>query len=234
MTSIQPVYPSGILTWTDRVDDVTTIDATDVNTLAADLISVENTLGTNIEIESSPPTGLPITYTTTSARISDAMNNAQLPSSTLSFPSMQVPNTTQGQLNTYNATYDPYGLYNGTDMTVTANGWWFVSVTQTWAWSSTGYSHLALCLNGTNNIIVEDVFNWQFPGNSVTGGVPGRWQQFGLRTVTRTVTWEGLAHAGDRFSGLSENGTSNAYQAITNMYLKSSMKKTITGNFTSG
>src|SRR5580692_11090897 len=134
MTNIQPVYPNGILSWTDRTDDVNEVDANDVNTLASDLISVETTLGTTVEIEPSPPVGTPITYSSASARITDAMNNRQMPVSSLVSNSAVVGNTTTGVMNKYVVAYDPYGVYNGNDITIPSDGWWYISASQIWQW----------------------------------------------------------------------------------------------------
>jgi hypothetical protein len=234
MTSVQPVFPNGILSWTDRVDEVNVVFAIDPNSLAADLISVENTLGTNPQIEPSPPLGTPITYPSVSNRITDAMNCAQMPVCSLTQAQLQCPNTSGGIFNPYRVAYDPYRCFNGTDFTCPADGWWVITTTQTWSWWNVGYSHHGICFNGLSNILCDHLINWEFPGNDTFDGIPGRWQQFGLRPMTSYLTWQGLCHAGDRFSGLSENGTTNASQVITGLTLKACMVKGVAGNFTSG
>lgn len=234
MSNVQPVYPNSVLTWTDRVDQQSIDFAGDINTVASDLISVEKTIGTTPNIEPNPPTGTPVTYATVSARISDAMNNKELPVCELTSSQIVLNNSTAGILNTYKATYDPFNMFNGVDLTIPANGWWYVTVSQTWQGWNDGYSHLSLCLNGTANIIDDDLINWQFPGNTVLAGVGGRWRRFGSRSITSTCVWQGLAHKGDRFSGFSENGTSNAAHVVNNLSLKASMLRTIPGTFTSG
>ena len=234
MTAVQPIFPSGIFTWTDRVDQQSIDFANDINSIASEVISLENTLGTNPEIESNPPTGNPVTYSSVSARISDAMTNKELPVCELSSTSILVQNTVVGQVNTYKAAYDPYKMFNGTDLTISADGWWYITASQTFLGWSDGYDHFSLCLNGTSNIVDDQLVNWDFPGNNVINGQPGRWQIFGLRPITSTLVFQGLAHKGDRFSGFSENGTSNTSRKIINLSMKASMLRRITGSFTSG
>jgi len=234
MTAVQSIYPNGIFTWTDRVDQVSIDFANDSNSLASEIISIEGTLGTTPEIEPHPPYGNAITYATVSSRITDAMNNSQMIVCSLTNPKITLPNNTVGQLNTYNLSYDPFNMFNGVDITIPANGWWLITATQTWSGWEDGYSHFSLCLNGTSNIIADDLINWEFPGNNTTAGLPGRWQQFGARSISTAITWQGLAHAGDRFSGLSENGTSNAAHVVTNLTMKASMLRKVSGTFTSG
>jgi hypothetical protein len=234
MTSVQAIYPNAIFSWTDKVDEVNVVFAVDPNSIAADLIAVENTLGTNPQTEPSPPLGNPVTYTSVSARITDAMNCAQMPVAEISSASATCPNTIGGQVNQYRKIYDPYGAFNGVDITIPADGWWIITTTQTWSQWDSGYSHHSLCLNGIGNILCDHLVNWEFPGNSTFNGIPGRWQQFGLRPITSYTTWQGLCHAGDRFSGVSENGTTNASQNITSLSMKASMIRGVTGNFTSG
>ena len=67
----QAVYPKGVFSWTDRTNLVSNVLASDVNSLAADLIAVENAIGTTPNVESSPLAGNPVTYATVNARISD-------------------------------------------------------------------------------------------------------------------------------------------------------------------
>lgn len=222
MSSVQAAYPNSILSWTDRIDDVNIVYAIDPNTIAADLISVETVLGTNPQIEPSPPLGTPITYASLSARITDAMNNAQMPYVSLTQQKIACPSSSGGQLNYYRADFDPYRMHNGTDITFPCDGWWIVTSSQTWDWWDTGYSHFWLGLNGIGNILAEHLVDWEFPGNTFYNGVPGRWQLFGKRTMTSTVWWQGPAHKGDRISGVSENGTTNASQNVSNLSLKAS------------
>lgn len=242
MSSVKPVYPNGVFAWTDRVDQEDIDAAGDINSIAAEVISLESIIGTSPEIETNPPTGLPIDYSTVSARISDAMVNNQLPIGELISNSMIVRNNNLGQLNNYKASYDPYKMFNGVDLTIPANGWFSVSASQLWSGWDDGYSYMSLYLNGKP--VDGNLLNWEFPGNQVINGVPGRWQSVGqivspfspanMRPIITSVFWQGLAHKGDRFSVFSENGTSNASQSVSNMTLKAAMLRKISGTFTTG
>jgi hypothetical protein len=247
MSSVQPVFPNGTFTWTDRIDGLNVDFANDINSVAAELISVETTFGNNPQIEGNPPVGHPITYPSVSARISDAMNSRKMPVGELSYTQSVVANNNNGQLNNYKATYDPYNLFNGTDLTIQADGWWYISASQSWQGWTDGYSHMSLCLNGTSNVVDEQILNWEFPGNAVIAGVPGRWLAVAnatgpspvtttpnQRSIITSVSFQGLARVGDRFSVVSENGTSNAAHVVNNLKLKGSMQVAISSSFTSG
>ncbi len=222
MTSVQAAYPPAILSWTDR-DNGETVQAGDVNTLAAEIIAIETTLGTNLQNEPAPPVGIPIAYSSAGNRITDAMNSAKMPYSSLATASTTIGNVVAGVVNNYTVDDDPFNMFNGTDITISADGWWVISASQTWAWWDVGYSYHVLTLNGFTNIVDDDMVNWEFPGNSVTQGVPGRWQVYGRRSRLTSVFWQGAAHRGDRFSCLSENGTTSATQIISGLRMKASM-----------
>lgn len=234
MTNIKPVFPSAIFTWTDRVDGVSLDMAADINTVASDLISVETTLGVNPQIEPTPPTGIPITYASVSTRVSDAMTNTRLPVCYLFSASQNNNNVSSGILNTYQVNYDPYNMFNGTDLTIPSNGWWSITSEQTWNWWNSGYSRQYLALNGSSNVLCEDFIDWTFSGNVGIAPFVPRWQIYGKRPRTTHVNFQGLLHQGDRISIYSENGTSSATLGLVNLKLKASMLKVVSGTFTSG
>lgn len=245
MSNVQPVYPNGTFAWTDRVDEQDIDFANDINSVASEVISTESTLGVNAQIEPNPPSGIPINYPTVSARITDAMNNNQLPVVSLGNSQFTCGNNSSGSLINYKINYDPFGCYNGTDITCPVDGWWIISGTQTWNWWNDGYSHHMLCFNGFGNILHEDFVDWEFSGNAVPGlngtggffGVPivtPRWWVFGKRPRRTQVWWQGPLHEGDRLSVLAENGTSNAAHVISGLTLKATCTRRISGSFVSG
>lgn len=232
MTNVVPVFPSAIFTWVDRVDQVNIDFANDINSVASDLISVESTLGSNPQTEKNPPNSTPaISYSTVDSRISDAMGNAQLPVCILRAGPFVVNNTSSGQLTNFNSIYDPYGMFNGNDITITTNGWYLFTCHQTWSWWNDGYSHTFLTTNGNN--VDEDLIDWGFSGNSSSSsGVP-RWQKFGLRSRIAHISWQGRCTPGERVSILAENGTSNTAMQVTYTALHVSMIKTLPLSLTS-
>lgn len=234
MSSVKAIYPNGILSWTDRIDDVNIVFAIDPNTLAAEINSIETVVGTNPQIEKSTPAGGTMAYSTVDARISDAMNNALMPVVSVQASRFSCSNSSERFLNTYTPHYDPHNMFNGTDITVSASGWWVVTTKQTWDWWDVGYSHHCMCLNGLGNILVDHIVDWEFPGNTVFGGIPGRWQLFGRRQITSYTTWQGLLNEGDRLSGSSENGTTNPTQNVFDLEIKACMVRSISGQFPSG
>lgn len=256
LSNVQAVYPNGIFPWIDRVDQQDIVFAEDVNPLASEIEAIETTIGTTPNVEPRPPQGgTPITYPSISSRISDAMNNTQLPVVSLGNPTFTCHNSSPGLLFPWFVHFDPFNCYNGTDITAPASGWWIVTATTQWSWWNDGFSHHMLCLNGFDNIMHEEFLDWEFSGNNVpinpsyevvdgqivpvAAGTPfsftqPRWWQFGKRSRKTTVTWQGLLNKGDRLSVLGENGTSNPGHVLNNMSFKAIMIKSVSGNFVSG
>lgn len=247
-SNVNPVYPSGVFQWTDRVDNQSIDYANDINSAVAEVESIEATLGTNPQIETGIPAGSPVTYSTVSARITDAMTNVNLPYVSLISNSVPVPYNSAGIRCPFKANLDPYHCYNGTDITVPASGWWSIQSTATWSWNNTGYFHHSCCLNGASNVLHDHIFDCQFAGN-VTGlqyapnGAPisqstltPRFYQYGKRQITTHTSFEGLLHAGDNVSVYLENGTGIANLSVPAINLKGVLLRTLPSNvtFTSG
>src|ERR1700744_5270147 len=117
-SNVNPVYPSGVFQWTDRVDNQSIDYANDINSTVAEVEAIETTLGTNPQIETGIPAGAPVTYNTVSARITDPMTNVNLPYVSLISNSVPVPYNSAGIRCPFKANLDPYHCYNGTDITV--------------------------------------------------------------------------------------------------------------------
>jgi hypothetical protein len=236
VSNVVPVFPNGFFTWVDRVDQVNVDFANDINSVASDLISVETILGTNPQIEPSPPGGgTPLTYATVSNRISDAMSNAQLPGCVLSMRKVTLSNTAVAIANNYTANYDPYHMFNGTDITIPVSGWWIITNAQRWDWWGDGYVHQTLTVNGQGNILAEDIIDWAFSGNVVDVDLDNetpRWQVFGLRPRISNVVWQGILTAGSRISVFSENGTSNTSFGIDDAILSAACLRTLPSSIT--
>ena len=229
LSNVVPTYPNGLFQWTDRVDQVNIDFANDINSVASDLISVENTLGINPQIEKNPPNPTPtVTYSSADARISDAMSNAQLPVCILRAGSFNVNNTAVGVLTPFTAVYDPFGMFNGTDITIVENGWHLFTCHQTWSWWNDGYAHTYLQTNGST--VDEDLIDWEFSGNGNaedTQDLP-RWQRpSGQRSRINHITWQGRCSPGERISLLAENGSSNSSIQVSYTAMHVSMIRTL-------
>lgn len=248
LSNVQPVYPSGIFPWTDRVDNQSIDFANDINSTVAEVEMLETILGTNPQIETGIPAGIPITYPTVSARITDAMNGTNLPYVSLTANSVPVTYNSAGVLCPFKTNLDPYSCYNGTDITIPASGWWNITSVATWSWYNTGYLHHSCCLNGSANVLHDHIFDCQFSGNiqglvySPNGNpVQGsnltpRFYQYGKRQFTTKTEFSGLLHAGDRISIYLENGTGHANITVPAVNLRGVLLRTLppTVTFTSG
>lgn len=238
-SNIKPIYPNGIFPWTDRVDKQSVDFANDINSVVAEIESVESTIGTAPQTEPGVPTGLPVSYSNVSSRITDAMTNAQLPYCYLLNVLITIPNTSSGVQIPFKSILDPYKCYNGNDITIPANGWWFVSVETTADWRSNGYEYQTLTLNGSGNILDDSLIDWEFSGNveqvvySPSGNIvefnPNvpRWQQFGNRSRRMKCEFQGALHKGDRISVYIENGTVQPVPWFNHIKLKAYMLRTI-------
>lgn len=207
------VFPNGIVPWTDRIDLVNIVYANDPNTLAAEIGAIETTLGTMPQVETAPPVGTQITYSTVGARIHDVLMGSQWPVCTVTNPSFNVTNEEHldPHFNGYNSLYDPFGWYNGTDITVKADGWYTITANQTIGWWSSGYVYMTLAVGGVN---VSDMhWDWDFPGN----GHGGWW---GGRSKIMSITWQGIVHSGTRIQVFTENATGKSPMNVTNAYLR--------------
>lgn len=248
LSNIQPVYPSGVFPWTDRIDNVSIDFANDINSTVAEIESIESILGTNPQIEPNIPGQAPIAYPTVSARISDAMTGVNLPYVSLTANNVPITYNSAGQRCPFKVNRDDYHCYNGTDITIPASGWWSISSIATWSWSNRGYYHHSCCLNGADNVLHDHVFDNQFTGNTTgvvysPNGSPvqqstltPRYYQYGKRQFTTRTNFEGLLHAGDVLSIFLENGTGIANINVPAVSLKGVLLRTLpsTVTFTSG
>jgi hypothetical protein len=247
-SNVQPVYPSGIFPWTDRIDNVNIDFANDINSTVAEIESIESILGTNPQTEPGLGGQTPTTYSSVSDRISAAMTGESLPYVSLSANSVPVTYNSAGVLCPFKAKIDPYQCYNGTDITIPADGWWSLTSVATWSWCNTGYLHHSCCLNGASNTLHDHVFDCQFSGNvqglvySPNGSpvqqstqVP-RFYKYGKRQFTTRTYFEGLLHAGDRVSIYLENGTGQANISVPSVTFNGVLLRTLpsTVSFVSG
>jgi hypothetical protein len=228
-------YPNGIFAWTPKVDLVTEVDANDVNSMATEIQGIETIVGTTPQIEPSPPVGSAITYATMSSRLSAAMNNANLPVAVLTNAKGFFINAGQQIYNTYTRTYDPYGIFNGSDVTVPVGGYWSIDVMQRWNQHGNNFrggNAMFLILNGNTTAFLDgDIWSWDdFFGDSQ--------YNYAANVVAANgwtkVNWEGLLNKGDRLQLLSINQTFCPGIQVTNMTLHTHCIKTISGSFTSG
>lgn len=217
MANPQPIFPKALLSWTPRIDEVDTIWANDPNTLASDLISVESTLGTMPQVEKSPYVGNPVTYANVDARITDTLSGTLNPYVSMTADNFKVYNnqgsgSAFGQYVSFNKVYDPYGYYNGSDITIQTTGLYLISGVQSWAWNASGYLHHSLYIAGVWN--AGDMWDWG--GFASTG--PGHYAD--NRNATTEFTWMGAIPAGQRVRVVAENGTSKNPYPVINSWLR--------------
>jgi hypothetical protein len=212
----QAIFPKSVVSWTDRIDQVSVVWANDPNSLAAEIIAIENTLGAQPQVEPSPFTGNPVTYSTVGARITDAMSGnlnpyVSITNSSFFVFNQQGPGTRFGHFNSFQKIYDPYGFYNGTDITVQATGLYLITGSQSWGWHDSGYLWHSLFIDGLWSC--GHRWDWDFAGFG-----PGFYEDD--RPATTAFTWMGPIAAGKRVQVVSENGTSFNPYPVSNSYLR--------------
>jgi hypothetical protein len=222
-----PAYPSQIFTWTDRQDETSLVEAADPNSIAADLVAVETTLGTMPQLESNPVAGPQINFTNVNQRLDYLTSGSHLPVCQLGSSGQQIASgqgaaTNYGQYNSYGTVvYDPFGLYNGSDVTIPVTGWYSVEVAQFWPWAAAGYGALHLW---TGSIWADtSKWSWDFPENVQHGA----WQ--GGSNIARPgptrAHFEGVLNQGTRIRAISENGTAATPVTVTNMRMSVSLAR---------
>lgn len=208
----QAVFPKSIVPWTDRIDQVDVVWAADPNSLAAEIIAIENVLGVMPQVEKAPYIGNTVSYASMDARISDVLAGTLHPYVELNQRDFYCHNDERwhgfnGHGNSYNRVYDSHGFYNGTDITVGVSGLYLITAQQTWEWHDSGY-----CFH---HCYIDDDWrsghrwDWDFAREG-----PGRYDPD--RLLTTSITFLGPVTAGKRVSIVSENGTSrNPYHVIS-------------------
>lgn len=212
------VYPSGVIQWTPRINCVDIVWANDPNSLANELVAIESTVGVNPQIESNPPYGVgavaplgvpgTVAYNTLSARVSDAMNNNLLPFTYLTGNDFYIPGSGGQAFNAYTVTLDPYGMYNGHDITVPCDGFWGLYHTQ--RFNQLGDNFIGLNMNFlyiNGNWVHAQLWDWNnFLGEASGLDIPHPSNVMGSNGIVN-FSWMGLLHAGDRLQMLTANYT---------------------------
>lgn len=224
-SKVTPAYPQSILSWTDRVDEQDIVWATDPNSLAAEVESIETTLGAMPQLEANPVVGPQINFTSVNQRLDYLTAQAQVPliqlgSQGQNIASRQGASTNYGVYNSYGSVaYDNFGMWNGSDVTVPVTGWFYIDAVQYWPWSQAGYVAMHLAING--NLVESDLWSWDMPENVNNGA----WQAYGTvgRAGCTKVRYNGILNQGDRVRVVSENGTTTTPVAVSNMRLSVSM-----------
>lgn len=212
----QAVFPKSVVPWTDRVDEVDVVWAKDPNSLAAEVIAVENTLGPMPHQEKSPFVGSPVTYGSVDARITDAAAGNLNPYCSVTVSSFfvynfQGPGTRWGHFNSFSKVYDPYGYYNGSDITIQASGLYLITGSQSWEWHDNGWLR--------HSLYIDDLWqcghrwDWNFGGFGPAFFDPSR-------TADTAFTWMGAIPAGKRVRVVSENNTSRNPFRVSNSWVR--------------
>lgn len=218
-------YPENILAWTDRLDEQDIVWANDPNSLAAEVSAIETTLGAMPQLESNPVAGPQVNFVSVNQRLDYMTFGQQIPvvqltSNSQSISSHQGSASNYGAYNSYGtAIYDPYTLWNGSDVVVPTTGWYYVDAVQYWPWSVSGYTALHLLISST--LQDTDLWDWELTQNKQGGA----WQGYSdiARPGCTHVKYSGIINQGARIRVVSENGTATSSVIAENMRLSVSM-----------
>lgn len=200
MPNPTPIYPRALASWTPRVDNVDIVWANDPNSLASEIISIEKTLGTMPNVERHTAWGPNVTYPSVSDRISAVQLGSGLPYCELYRQNFKVGYGAyfNGVANVYTPLVDDFGFFNGSDMSMQANGVFVIDVFQTYAPWTNGFLNVHLTIN--NQIARTGTWSW----DAVPTSGPRSWQG---RTASAGLCWMGPLQVGDRVRVVTENGT---------------------------
>jgi hypothetical protein len=214
----QAIFPKATFSWgTDRVDNQDIVFANDPNSLAAEVGAIETTVGAMPQVEKSPFVGNPVTYGSVDARISDVAAGNLNPYCSISVSNFfvfnnQGPGSRWGHFNTFSKVFDPFGYYNGTDITIQASGLYIITGAQQWNWHDSGYLFHSLYLAG----LWSAGHRWDW--SAFAGSGPGAFEND--RFANTGWTWMGALAAGTRVQVVSENGTSFNSYPVGSSYVK--------------
>lgn len=222
------IFPKGLFSWTNKIDQQNIDYANDPNSLAAEVISIETTMGVQPQVEKNTPAGGTATYATVDARITDTLAGTFRPVCELVGYGQNVA-TGQSVYNTFIDQFDPYNCFNGRDITIPCNGWWLVTGNNIWndPFLDVGFSYMEMQINA--NPVKAHCWRWDRPNFSL-------WpiQSGAAASGFNEVVWQGLLHKNDRVSIFSTNGTYRNPHVIANYDLKASFVRSVSGSFTSG
>lgn len=221
------VFPGGIFNWIDRVNYEDIDWAQDPNSLAAELIAIENTLGVLPQKLASPNAGPPITFTNVAQLLDYLASGAQI-------PVVEVQNTVQvianrqgsgthyGMYNSYpTSVYDPFLLANASGVRAPVTGWYTIDAGEFWDWNASGYNAAHLWVGA--GLKATDRWDWAFQGNA-QGGYWQAESNVGRPGYTG-IHWAGVVNQGQQISVVSENGTSNQLANVRNLQLSVSLTR---------
>jgi hypothetical protein len=201
---VAPIYPRALVSWTDRIDGTDIVWAADPNRLAAEIISIEQTLGAMPQVEPNVPVGNPVTYSSVSARISDTMLGGQLPYVSLTNPKFKLARGGgyyNGSFNTFNVVSDHWKYFNGSDITIEAPGVYQIDGSQSWPHQTSGYVMSMLVINTARMRI--DRWDW------------ANYDPTGTDYASTDLHWTGVLSKGDRIRVASQNATSQNPTTVT-------------------
>jgi hypothetical protein len=216
---VTAAYPASILSWTQRVNSQT-VWAADPNTLAAEIDAVEQYVGINPQIESSALTAATKTFSSMSARLSDAMLQRGHPYVSINrtsnwnvYHNSSGTHTTQ---NAFNNTVSGWGNYvgSGGSITIRDTGVWFIEAGQRWQYATSGWVMQELYAGGS--VLDRDIFSYsQFPqsGSNVYG------ERFLYYDGYNKTTFLGRLTAGTSIHVASGNFTNLSPLQVQSMYL---------------
>jgi hypothetical protein len=145
-------YPNGVKVWSPRVNQRDDVEADDVNSLAAEIIAIQTTLGLSPAIDTSV-NGDHIDHQTVSQRLHDIQSGYNRPVVRLEGNAI-IPNAAEIPIDfaAIAAQIDSDGAFDGVGITIPRSGWWVLTGDCRWPINTNGFRLLALTFSGTNEL----------------------------------------------------------------------------------
>jgi hypothetical protein len=197
-------YPNSIFFWQPRIDQQNIVFANDPNTLANEIIAVEQVVGVNPQTEKHPPIGTGYTYRTLDSRVSAAMANLEMPFAEFTANQFFINQGAQ-MFQTYRPAYDPFGIFDGQCATIPTTGWWQITAGQKWNQQGDNFiggNAQFLFINGA--WVTAEIWEWDnFFGNPAYHFASNITSANGF---TR-IFWQGVLNKGAKVQMLAVNST---------------------------
>lgn len=177
------VYPTGTKVFTTKHNLTDTVYAADVNDLQDEVSAIETQLGPVPSRAPSIPSSDTKSkdYGTVANRLNAIQMGTDIPVSHLYCESIKVKND-HTVFVPFSKVDDPFGMFNGQDITIPVGGWWLFTADAYWDLNTNGY-RMMFFISGNGTELTAD----QRP--------PKTWNE---RATRNFLVWQGPMSKGNR------------------------------------
>lgn len=179
-------FPSGIKSWSKRINNVNDVDASDFNQLADEVTAIQTVLGIT-PADDLTLNGVRTRFVTVADRIAAMARGTQNPFVRLDSAAEDISNNTVTTINfdTPNAIDNPNSLFDGIGWTVKRSGYYVLTTDIRWPKNYVGYRYIGLMVNSTE--VAADSRSADLPGASTA-------------QMRQSVSWQGRLTKGQKIT----------------------------------